>query len=228
MVLSIAQVVRDFNTAMLSFDIIKSGRVGAGGSTGLVHDRSLIGLRNLIDRSLADVRLDAGIERFELVPVARIFEDVPIGAALEARARNQKLVVVSTDRKVVVRGDRQILAAAVSNLLQNAFEFTRPEGHILLRALVVGERVVIEVEDECGGLPPGKLAEMFQPFSQRGADRSGLGLGLSICQKAAEASGGEVRARDLPFKGCVFTLDLPSAQPQELQIGVEWPGPRPT
>ena len=207
----LAQEMRNLlNTAMLSFDIIKSGRVGAGGSTGLVHDRSLVGLRNLIDRALTDVRLDAGIERLEQVPVARLFEDVQIGAALEARGRNQRLTVSPVDRKVVVRGDRQILAAAISNLLQNAFKFTRTEGHVVLRAVVAGDRVLIEVEDECGGLPPGKLAEMFQPFSQRGADRTGLGLGLSICQKAAKASGGEVRARDLPLKGCVFTLDLPT------------------
>jgi signal transduction histidine kinase len=84
----------------------------------------------------------------------------------------------------------------------------------VLRAVVAGDRVLIEVEDECGGLPPGKLAEMFEPFSQRGSDRSGLGLGLSICEKAAKASGGEVRARDLPLRGCVFTLDLPSVPPQ--------------
>lgn len=65
-------------------------------------------------------------------------------------------------------------------------------------------------QDECGGLPPGKVAKLFQPFSQRGVDRTKLGLGLSSCQKAATTSGGEVRARDLPLKGSVFTLDLPS------------------
>jgi signal transduction histidine kinase len=50
---------------------------------------------------------------------------------------------------------------------------------------------------------------MFLPFKQSGADRSGLGLGLAICQRGVEANGGVVRVRDIPGSGCVFTIDLP-------------------
>jgi signal transduction histidine kinase len=71
----------------------------------------------------------------------------------------------------------------------------------------------MDVEDECGGLPPGNLEELFQPFSQRGTGRDGLGLGLSISQRGAEANGGVIRVRDLPGKGCVFTIDLPRLPP---------------
>src|SRR5579883_473411 len=74
------------NTAMLAFESIKSGRVAIGGSTGLMLSRSLMGLRDLIDRSLADVRLDAGIEHFERLSVAELVEDVEVGALLQARA----------------------------------------------------------------------------------------------------------------------------------------------
>jgi signal transduction histidine kinase len=69
--------------------------------------------------------------------------------------------------------------------------------------------VLVEVEDECGGLPPGKAAELFRPFQQAGSDRTGLGLGLSITRKSIEANGGLVRVRDIPGTGCVFTIDLP-------------------
>jgi hypothetical protein len=58
------------STAMLAFDSIKSGRVAVGGSTGLVLGRSLMDLRDLMDRALADVRLDAGIEHLERMSVA--------------------------------------------------------------------------------------------------------------------------------------------------------------
>jgi nitrogen fixation/metabolism regulation signal transduction histidine kinase len=71
-----------------------------------------------------------------------------------------------------------------------------------------GDRVAFEIEDECGGLPPGKTEDLFRPFEQRGTDRSGVGLGLAICLKAAKASGGRIHVRDLPGKGCVFSLDL--------------------
>ena len=74
---------------------------------------------------------------------------------------------------------------------------------------MTADRVLFDVEDECGGLPAGKVEELFAPYTQRGRDRSGVGLGLSICLKAARANRGEVGVRDLPGKGCVFTLDLP-------------------
>ncbi|MGZ5147776.1 MAG: ATP-binding protein, partial [Burkholderiales bacterium] len=41
------------------------------------------------------------------------------------------------------------------------------------------------------------------------ADRTGLGLGLSISNRSVEASGGKLRVRNLPGRGCIFTIDLP-------------------
>lgn len=206
------------NTATLSFESIKSGRVAPGGSTALVHGRSLLGLRDLIDRSLAEVRLDSGIERLELISVAEFLEEVEIGAVFQAQARGLRFASTTVDRTVTIEGDRQILAAALSNLLQNAFKFTHKQGCVSLTTLVTGDRVLIEVEDECGGLPPGKAEELFRPFEQRSSDRSGIGLGLSICLKAAKANGGNLLVRDLPGKGCVFTLDLPRKPPPPLSL----------
>jgi len=93
--------------------------------------------------------------------------------------------------------------------LQNAFKFTRPRGHVSLTARVVAGHVVIEVADQCGGLPPGLAAELFRPFTQHSGDRSGVGLGLSISLRAVAAIGGTLQVRDLPGTGCVFTIDLP-------------------
>ncbi|MBC8072524.1 MAG: HAMP domain-containing histidine kinase [Deltaproteobacteria bacterium] len=201
------------NTATLSFENIRTGRVAVGGSTGLLHARSLMGLRDLIDRSLADVRLDAGIGRFEHIGVAALLEEVEIGAVIQAQSRNIGLSVGTCDRTVFISGDRQILAAALANLLQNAFKFSHKLGKVSLTTVITDDRVAFEIEDECGGLPPGKIDDLFRPFEQRGGDRSGVGLGLSICRKAAASNGGEIRVRDLPGKGCVFVLDLPRSHP---------------
>jgi signal transduction histidine kinase len=46
-------------------------------------------------------------------------------------------------------------------------------------------------------------------FEQRGTDRSGLGVGLAIARAGVEVNGGEIRVRDLPGRGCIFTIDLP-------------------
>ncbi|MEO7111724.1 MAG: HAMP domain-containing sensor histidine kinase [Polyangiaceae bacterium] len=196
------------NTAVLSYGIIKDGQVSVSGSTGLLLGRSLSGLRDLLDRSLADVRLDAGIMHTGRISVTDLVEELGVSAQLEARSRAINFEVSSGERGVMIDGDRQILVAAVSNLLQNAFKFTPANGNVSLRARVAVDRVFFEVEDECGGLP-GDPEKLFRAFEQQGADRSGVGLGLSICRKAAKANGGEVYARNLPDKGCVFTLDLP-------------------
>jgi signal transduction histidine kinase len=55
---------------------------------------------------------------------------------------------------------------------------------------------------------------------RRGGDRSGLGLGLSIARKAVRAHGGEVTVRNMPGKGCVFTIDVPLAAEEDVPQAV--------
>src|SRR5688572_5639449 len=196
--------------ATLALSAIKAGNVGFAGATGAVLDRSLIGLRNLVDRSLADVRGCAGmLPRRELIPLAAFIAEVKISAALEAQARGCGFDVCDVEPGIAVEADRELLFSAVGNLLQNAFKFTEQSTEVVLHAHAVGDRVLIEVEDCCGGLPPGDAERMFQPFTQGTADKSGLGLGLSICRRSVEANGGVLSVRNIPGSGCVFTLDLP-------------------
>jgi len=199
------------NNAMLSFEVLKSGTVGVGGSTGMVLGRNLIALRDLIDRSLAAVRLEAGLQRRERVPLTQFMEEIEVAAAIEAKARGLQLTVTPVDAGSAIDADRQLIAAALANLLHNAFKFSRPNGHVVLRTDITTapERVMIEVEDECGGLPQGSAEDLFRPFEQRSQDRSGVGLGLAIARESVETNGGLIRARNLPGKGCVFTIDLP-------------------
>ena len=197
------------NTAMLSFGILKDGSVTVGGSTGAVLERSLRGLADLIDGALAEVRVESKGQRLERIDLAEFIEEMEIAAIIEAKAGGHRLTVEPAEYGVVIEADRQLLAAAVANLIQNAFKFTRDGGHVWLRSQVTPDRVLIEIEDECGGLPPGQAEELFRPFTQRSTDRSGLGLGLSISRKAIHLNGGDLRVRNLPGHGCVFTVDLP-------------------
>jgi signal transduction histidine kinase len=113
------------------------------------------------------------------------------------------------DPALAVHADRESLISAVGNLLQNAFKFTRQHSEVSLSAYAAADRILIDVEDSCGGLPPGDFEKMFTPFTQGSTDRSGLGLGLSICRRSVEANNGALRVRDLPGSGCIFTIDLP-------------------
>jgi signal transduction histidine kinase len=203
------------STAVLSFGILKSGSVTIGGSTGALLDRSLKGLNDLIDRSLAEVRLESTIQRREPILVAEFIEEMEIAAIMEAKTRGHQLTVEKVEYGIVIEADRQLLAAAIANLLQNAFKFSQPGGHVRLRTRATADFVFIDIEDECGGLLPAQADSLFRPFRQRGADRSGLGLGLSISRKAVHLSGGEIRVRNIAGQGCVFTVELPRvAQPR--------------
>jgi signal transduction histidine kinase len=199
------------SNSMLAFEVLKSGSVGVGGSTGTLLGRNLMGMRDLIDRSLAEVRLKAGIKRRETVRLAEFIEEVEVAATIEAKARGLQLTVTPVPLGVSIEVDRQILAAAVANLLQNAFKFTRPAGHVLVRTHADAERVFIAVEDECGGLV-GKPEDLFALFEQRSKDRTGLGLGLAIARQGVAANGGEVNVRNIAGRGCIFTVELPRVQ----------------
>ena len=198
------------NTALLALEVLKTGNVGVAGSTGQVLHRSLIGARDLIGRSLAEVRLTRGIENRERIELSDFIDGVVPAATLEANARGLTLAVVAVEEGVAMEGDRQVLAAVMGNLLQNAFKFTRAQTTVTLRVGASAERVLIEIEDECGGLSGGITNdELFRPFEQRGADRTGLGLGLAFSRWGVEANQGRIYARSLPGVGCVFTIDLP-------------------
>jgi signal transduction histidine kinase len=201
------------SSAVLAYQSLKTGTVGIGGSTGAVLGRSLAGLTNLIERQFAEVRLGSNIFHRETVVVREFIEDLEVTAAMEANARDLQFSVVSLADDVSVHADRQILTSVVSNMLQNAFKFTHPKGQVLLRAHASVDRVLIDVEDQCGGLPPGKVEELFRPYEQRGTDRTGLGLGLSICHRGAQANDGSIRVVNHPGAGCVFTIDLPRLLP---------------
>ena len=197
------------NTAIIAFEVLKTGNVGVSGSTGTVLHRSLMGARTLISRSLAEVRLNQGVQNREPFLVSEFIGELAPAATLEANAHGIGLTMVPVEDGVAIEADRQVLAAVVGNLLQNAFKFTRPDTTVTLRVGASAERVSIEIQDECDGLPERSVDELFRPFEQRSADRTGLGLGLAFSRWGVEANRGRISARNLPNKGCVFTLDLP-------------------
>jgi signal transduction histidine kinase len=197
------------NTATFAFDVLKTGNVGVGGSTRMVLDRSLVGLRALMGRSLAEVRLTQGVQNREQFLVSGFIDELVPGARLEADARGVKLAVMPISDGLAIEADRQVLAAVIGNVLQNAFKFTRPRTTVTLRVQASQERVLIEIHDECGGLTTENVNDLFRPFEQQSVDRTGLGLGLAFSRWGVEANNGRIHARNLPDRGCVFTIDMP-------------------
>jgi signal transduction histidine kinase len=201
------------STATLSFEAIRRGAVGTGGSVSAMHARSLGRLHELVERAMAEVRLDANVIALEHLAVASLVEEAEADAVIQARARAIEVSVSPVDEHLVVNVDRALLLGAMTNLLHNALKFTRPRSLVSLITRATADRVRISVEDQCGGLPAGDADELFQRFKQRSANRSGVGLGLRIARSAVEANQGELRVTDLAPRGCRFTIDLPRVLP---------------
>jgi signal transduction histidine kinase len=204
------------HTATLAVRAIKAGNVGISGATGAVLDRSLLGMRNLIDRSLAEVRVTAATPaRLRPIGLANFMSDVVASASLDSQVRGCHFTVTPVDQDLMVNADPEMLSSAVGNLLQNAFKFTKPHTEVRLHVHSIADRILIDVEDHCGGLPA-ETTEKLLPFAQSGEDRSGLGLGLEICRRSVEVNNGVLRVRDVPGSGCIFTVDLPRIAREDL------------
>lgn len=195
------------SSGRMAFTLLRQGQIGINSKTGDTVDRSFRRLDGLISQTLVAVHLQAGVElvrrRLRVIDLLRDVEDVVVAE------RGIRLHVEAAE-ELEIEADERLLVSAVSNLVQNAFKFTKVGGHVSVRARRERASIVIEVEDECGGLPPGKEQELFAPFVQRGHNRRGLGLGLPITREAVAAHGGALSVQNLPGKGCVFEITLPA------------------
>ncbi len=196
------------STASVAVSALEFGSLSMAGATGAVLKRSLASLGLLIDRAVDEVRQGTLSER-QVFSIASFIEDAETGARLEAGAAGCGLKVGPVSEGMSVRGSRPMLHAALANLLQNAFKFTHAHTDVTLLAFALDGEAHIEVHDHCGGLQQGTAETMFTPFTQRGADWTGLGLGLAIARHSVEADYGRLSVRDVPGSGCVFTIALP-------------------
>jgi signal transduction histidine kinase len=202
------------STTLLAFELIKRGTVGVNGSTGAVVTRNLQGLRHMVDTTLDEVRIGASERRREPVRLTSFVEELAVAARLHGDYNHRVFELAPAAADVTMDIDPDLLASAVTNLLNNAFKFTPVGGHVVLRASVEDGKVCIEVEDECGGIPDG-ARDPFTAFGERrGSDRTGLGLGLSIARRGVRAHGGDIQIRNTPGKGCVFVVRVPLAPAQ--------------
>ncbi|HET6402365.1 MAG TPA: HAMP domain-containing sensor histidine kinase [Candidatus Kapabacteria bacterium] len=201
-------------TASISLEMIEGGSFGARSNTGGVLQNSLQRMAELIDTALTEVRMRVEpTVHLQRIPAFEIMSEVGMTSAFSARSQNLTLQMQGfSDLEVIV--DRQLVVSALANLVQNGLKFTPSGGIVKVRARRDRDRVLIEVEDQCGGLSEGTIQELFKPFVQKSADRTGVGLGLTISRRAIELCKGTLRVENLPGEGCIFIIDLPEAPRQ--------------
>lgn len=171
-------------------------------------------IQNLIERMLrlSELEMRKSLASMQGVPLAPLLR-----AVLESKepmvSRKSLAVQIEAGGQVVVKGDPFLLHQAVSNLLQNAVDFSPPGGRIVLRAEVDGPGVRIAVEDEGPGIPGYAREKIFQKFFSLHRPDTGqksTGLGLNIVREVAALHQGEVRLENLPTTGLRASLHLPA------------------
>jgi signal transduction histidine kinase len=199
--------------ASISSDLIQSGRVASAGKTSDVLRGALKRMRHILDVSLTEIRLRTKApleaEQIRLIDIISEIEAVTM-IMYETKKIHLEFHI---DPSIELTADRHLVFSALSNLVNNAMKFTKRNGRVFVRGKESAGRILIEVEDECGGWQEeDNVEELFDPFVQKGEDKSGLGLGLSLSRKAIELNRGKLTAHNIPGKGCVFTIDLPKIE----------------
>jgi signal transduction histidine kinase len=200
-------------SATLALSLLKSqGRLPAENRSVAALEKGLRRTAALVDETLQVARVASGIElRRRPTTLGALFEEAAAEVAPQADAKEIEIKwAIENDQRLELDG--RLLSSALGNLAGNAVKYSAANATVQLRGKVGKERVRIEVEDCCGGLPPGKIEQAFSPFVRLDKQQDGFGLGLAIAKQAAEAHGGSIRVQNLPSKGCVFVLELPLSQ----------------
>lgn len=181
-----------------------------------ILDRMIV---ELLD--ISEMSADAFSIRQDRLNVQDLLWNVVNGMAPEiSRARLDVGLMVRDAHQLYVIGDDQRLRWALGHLLQNSIRYTEPGGHILVTARREAEqRIAIQVVDTGVGISEKDLPHIFERFyrgeprtrSGKLLDPRGLGQGLFIARKVAEAHNGYLSVRSSPNDGSVFTLILPAA-----------------
>jgi two-component system sensor histidine kinase FlrB len=165
-------------------------------------------LRHL-DRLVQDMLVFArGTGPGERVRVADLFRAVH-DAALAVKPAHAHLIIDGADSLVELDGNRTALTAALTNLINNAFEAS-PNVVVTLKAQLRGARVEFTVHDNGPGIAASIQSRVFEPFfSTRPA---GTGLGLAVVKTVAEAHGGLLALDSHPARGTRIRIDLPHSE----------------
>jgi two-component system, OmpR family, sensor kinase len=223
-----ANVAHELRTPLarirLALELAESGDPGVARESLAEIAQDLAELEGLVDDILASARMDLarGTASLGAPPLHRATLDVAqvVGGSAERlrhRHPDRALELELEPALPPVEGDAVLLRRALDNLLDNARKYSRPGTVIRLRASRRTPGVAIEVVDSGEGIPAQDLARLFTPFFRGDKSRTrstgGVGLGLSLARRIAEAHGGTLTAESTPAVGTIMTLALPAPRP---------------
>ncbi|WP_242346832.1 sensor histidine kinase [Anaeromyxobacter terrae] len=177
-------------------------------------------LDRLVEDVLAAARLDLAAGGGPAWPLSRARVELD-GVLAEAAARFREanpgrlLELVLPESLPEVDGDAALLRRLVANLLDNAAKYSEPPAPVTLAAVSAGGGVEIEVRDRGIGIDAEDLPRVFTPFFRTDRSRArgtgGVGMGLALARRIAEAHGGTIDVESTPGVGTTLRVRLPAA-----------------
>lgn len=182
-----------------------------------IYDDSMW-LINLVENLLAITRIEEGQLNIRLSE--DLLDDV-IAEALHHVNRRSVEHYISVEHEqdlLFARMDARLIVQVIINIVDNAIKYTPKGSHIWIRTKKQGNKAVVTIADDGGGIPDTmkeRVFEMFYSGSDKIADsRRSLGLGLSLCKSILNAHGGTITVTDNKPHGTVFTVTLPAGEVQ--------------
>jgi two-component system phosphate regulon sensor histidine kinase PhoR len=174
-------------------------------------------LGRLTDDLLELARIEAGKLELELRPVTmeEVIEPCLDATRIKADPKSLTLETDCSPDLPPVIGDVRFLQEILQNLLDNAVQYSRPGGHILVRAVAKGSEIALSVTDTGIGIPKADQERIFERFYRvdgaRSRELGGTGLGLSIAKHLVEAHGGRIQVESEVGRGSTFYVFLPQS-----------------
>jgi PAS domain S-box-containing protein len=173
-------------------------------------------MERLVDNLLELERVEvAGADQLERLDMGVVVQKVLRDQCLQVELKQHFLWSEIAEDLPMVRGERVMLAQAVSNLVDNAVKYTQEGGEISVRVWAEGDEVLVTVQDNGPGIPPEDQSRVFDQFyrgHQPGTEHvPGSGLGLSLVQAIAQQHRGRVwvESEGTPGSGSTFGIALP-------------------
>jgi PAS domain S-box-containing protein len=158
----------------------------------------------------------------EPVPISEVMLECRAMIEPQAQKRTIKLIFPQFDAPWFVHADRTRLKQVLVNLLSNAIKYNQPGGTLTVECTArTPERTRINVIDTGAGLPPEKLAQLFQPFNRLGQEsgtEEGTGIGLVMSKRVVELMGGVIGVESTVGAGSVFWFELSSSAAPRLVV----------
>jgi two-component system sensor histidine kinase HydH len=219
------------------------GRIAAGLVHDLSHPIQNIGNScKLIQKMFDDVEYRETFKRTverEMVVIKRVLEDLrniakpiplerfpvevdrSVSEVVESMQQHAEIAGLTLKAELgsggaLIEGDVFALGRVYRNLIINAIQATAPGGLVVVATEAREDRVQVRVYDTGCGIPPDRLAAIFDDFVT--TKRRGLGLGLAISKKIVEQLGGQISVASEVGKGTTFVLDFPRTQARPIAL----------